>query len=196
MELVLKPNQGEFQIPSIPSSNIETLPDSALIPIPSSNNQTLSASDVMMKLMSQFEHGLIDEKEFRRKQGLLMSRVNQVDTVKKEKNSVPKEKIEHQKGKPKILIIKGDMTVDELKSSFENSSGINIRIYNGKRFADGDSRLLSLGYRYPKPIKLKLNEMMMVGNLERAFKEKIGLSIQVENRKGKLADNSLSLFQI
>ena len=98
--------------------------------------------------------------------------------------------------KSENIVIKGDMTVDELKSSFKISSGINIRTYDGKRFADGDSQLLSLGYRYPKPIKLKLNEMMMVGNLERAFKEKIGLSIQVENRKGKLADNSLSLFQI
>ena len=180
----------------VPPSTIHPETKDQTSSIRSSNSKTPSDSDVLMKLMSQFEQGLIDEDEFRKKVALLMNRVNIVDTVKKAKNIVSEKENTNQKIEPKILMIKGDMTVDELKSSFKISSGINIRIYDGKRFADGVSALNSLGYKYSKPLKLKLNNMMMVGDFEKAFKEKIGLSIQIENRRGKLADNSLSLYQI
>ena len=97
---------------------------------------------------------------------------------------------------PKKLIIKGDMTINQLKNTFKTLSNFTIRIYSGKQFADGDATLFSVGYNQPNPIKLKLNDRMTVDNFEKAFKEKLGISIQVENQQGKLADNSLLLFQL
>jgi hypothetical protein len=184
------------KIQSIQSSNNDTLSTSDIISIHSSKSENVHTSDVVMTLMSQFEQGLIDEKVYRKKLALLIRKVNVADESKKGKENLSKRSVVNHKGNPKFIMINGNMTVDELKSSFKISSGINIRVYNGKRFADADSALYNLGYKYPKPLKLKLNDTMTVGNLEKAFREKVGISIQIENRKCKLADNSLSIFQI
>jgi len=37
---------------------------------------------------------------------------------------------------------------------------------------------------------------MLVGNLEKKFKEEIGITIQVEDKAGKLADDALSLAAV
>jgi hypothetical protein len=149
--------------------------------------------------MAQYEQGLINEHEYRLKQVKLMGIINQIDTANnlaENNNNLLNNDIDPSIEKLKIIKIKGEMTVNEFISSFKASSDIDIRIYNGENCANGDSTLNSLGYKHPKPIKFKLNSKMIVGDFEKVFKEKLGITILIEDKNGMLVDNSLPLNQI
>ncbi len=86
----------------------------------------------------------------------------------------------------------GRTKVKTLKTSFKETFGVGIRIYNGARFADDDATLASIRIE-KKEGELKISGNMLVGNLEKKFLEMIGIKVQIENKDGGLADDSKTL---
>lgn len=93
----------------------------------------------------------------------------------------------------KELKVSGRMKVSTLKNDFREAFGVGIRIYNGKKFADDDATLASIREEGVKGGDISLVGQTKVGNVEKAFKEQMGITIQVEDKQGELADNSVTL---
>jgi hypothetical protein len=91
------------------------------------------------------------------------------------------------------LKVSGRMKVSTLKKDFLDTFGIGIRIYNGKKFADDDATLASIREEGIKSGEFSLAAQTKVGNAEKYFKEQMGITIQIEDQKGELADNTLTL---
>jgi hypothetical protein len=93
------------------------------------------------------------------------------------------------------LSIDGRMKVGTFKKNFMEKFGVGVRVYTGKKFASDDVTLSSIRTEGAKGGKVKLHGRTKVGNVEKMFKEQLGIKIQIENKAGDLADNSLSLAQ-
>ena len=89
--------------------------------------------------------------------------------------------------------VSGRMKVATLKKDFKEEFGVEIRVYNGKRFADDDATLASIRAEGTKGGDIPLVGQTKVGNVEKAFKEEMGIKIQVEDKTGELADNGVTL---
>lgn len=89
----------------------------------------------------------------------------------------------------------GQVKVKTLKSQFKAAYGVEIRVYNGARFADDAATLASIRTE-KKEGELKINGKMLVGNLEKKFLEVLGVKVQIENRDGMLADNKVTLSSL
>jgi len=95
------------------------------------------------------------------------------------------------------LSVSGKMLVGTFKKKFKEEYGVGVRVYKGKQFADDTATLASVRTEAaPKGGDVKINARMLVGNLEKKFKEEIGITIQVEDKAGKLADDALSLAAV
>ena len=93
--------------------------------------------------------------------------------------------------------VSGRTTVSKLKTMFREEFGIGVRIYNGKRVAEDSATLASIrngGDARKSDFELRGN--MKVGNAERLFKDVFGITIQIEDRAGKLADNSVTISSL
>jgi len=93
----------------------------------------------------------------------------------------------------KELKIDGRMKVGTLMKNFKETFGVGIRIYKGKRFADEEVTLSSIRDDDAKGGKVEIHGKTKVGNIEKMFKEQMGITIQVEDKAGKLADDDLTL---
>lgn len=93
----------------------------------------------------------------------------------------------------KELKVAGRMKVSSLKKDFKEAFGVNIRIYNGVKFADDDATLASIRAEGVKAGDIEVVAQTKVGNVEKAFLEKMGIKIQIEDKKGDLADNNVTL---
>jgi hypothetical protein len=94
------------------------------------------------------------------------------------------------------IIIDGKMKADELIQQFSEKINMGIRLYNGRKFANGESMLAEIGFTRKQPSELTIRKNRKVGKFEEYFKQITGLTIQVEDRNGQLADNNLSLGQV
>lgn len=90
----------------------------------------------------------------------------------------------------------GGMTVGQLKKNFRDAYNVAIRAYKGKRIADDDVILSSIGLRKNNEVPVKFHGRTKVENVEKFFREKLGISIQIENTNGALADNNLTLSRV
>ncbi len=95
----------------------------------------------------------------------------------------------------KELKVGGRMNVDTLKKRFKETFGVNIRVYNGARFAQDKATLASIRADDAKGGEFSIHGRTKVGKVEKEFKEKMGIKIQVENAQGELADDDISLSQ-
>jgi hypothetical protein len=89
--------------------------------------------------------------------------------------------------------VNGRIKVKTLKEAFKKEFGCGIRVYKGKKFADDDATLASIRSGETKGGDFAVKGNMKVGNAEKKFKEEFGISIQVEDKAGKLADNNMTL---
>ena len=89
--------------------------------------------------------------------------------------------------------VHGNTRVKTLKKAFKQEYGVGIRVYKGKHFADDDATLASVRVGDPAGDDIKINANMKVGNLEKKFKDVLGVKIQIENKAGQLADNKVTL---
>jgi len=93
----------------------------------------------------------------------------------------------------KQVKVSGQMKVATLKKDFKEAFGAGIRIYNGKKFADDNATLASIRAKDAKGGDISIVGQTKVGNVENAFKEEMGITIQIENKDGELADNNVTL---
>ena len=93
----------------------------------------------------------------------------------------------------KQVKVSGQMKVATLKKDFKEAFGAGIRIYNGKKFADDNATLASIRAKDAKGGDISIVGQTKVGNVENAFKEEMGITIQIENKNGELADNNVTL---
>jgi hypothetical protein len=94
----------------------------------------------------------------------------------------------------------GKTKVGTLRKEFKEAYGVELRVYNpgiGSHRADDSVTLASI-----RPDgkasggEIKINAKMLVGNLEKKFMEQLGVKVQIENKAGELADNSVSLSSL
>jgi hypothetical protein len=94
------------------------------------------------------------------------------------------------------LTVDGRMKVKTLKEEFKKSFGVSIRVYSGKKFADDDATLASIRAKDAKKGgSFSIHGRTKVVNVEKSFKEEMGITVQIEDKKGDLADNNLSLAE-
>ena len=91
----------------------------------------------------------------------------------------------------------GRTTVSKLKTMFREEFGIGVRVYSGKRIADDSATLASVrNGGDAKKSDFELRGNMKVGNAEKLFKDVFGITIQIEDSAGKLADNSVTIASL
>ena len=92
--------------------------------------------------------------------------------------------------------VKGNMKVKTLQKNFSNSFGCELRVYNGKRFAENnhtiakirDNKISTTGEEF------KIRASWTVDRLEIRFSESFGIKVQVAlPENGGLAENSQTL---
>lgn len=91
----------------------------------------------------------------------------------------------------------GRTTVAKFKSMFRDEFKVAVHVYNGKRFAEDSATLASIrNGGDTKKCDLELHGNMKVGNAEKLFKDAFGISIQIEDRTGRLADNNMTIASL
>jgi len=99
-------------------------------------------------------------------------------------------------GRSREIVVNEKMRVSDLKRQFQDVYNIMIRSYQGRRIAEDDANLTSLGFHNSGDTNVKFHGRTKVGNVEKIFKEKTGIKIQIEDQNGDLADNNLSLSEV
>lgn len=93
--------------------------------------------------------------------------------------------------------VSGRQKVKTLKEEFKKEFGVSIRVYNGKKFADEDATLASVRAEgAPVTGDFEVHGNTKVGNVEKQFKDGLGITIQIENAEGALADNNVTLSSL
>jgi hypothetical protein len=88
----------------------------------------------------------------------------------------------------------GKMLVKNFQSAFLEEFGVTVRVYHGVKFADGGATLASVRMKDHEGGKsCSLHGNMKVKTAEDAVKDALGIKIQIEDRNGELADNSVTL---
>ncbi len=93
--------------------------------------------------------------------------------------------------------VSGRTTVSKLKTMFREEFGIGVRVYSGNRFAEDTATLASIrNGGDAKKSDFELRGNMKVGNAEKLFKDVFGITIQIEDSAGKLADNRVTIASL
>lgn len=93
--------------------------------------------------------------------------------------------------------VSGRQKVKSLKDAFKKEFGVDIRVYNGKKFADPDASLASIRAEgAPAKGDFEVRGNTKVGNVEKQFKDQLGITIQIEDASGGLADNNVTLASL
>ena len=95
------------------------------------------------------------------------------------------------------LTVSGRQKVKTLKEAFKKEFGVTIRVYHGKKFADDDASLAAIRAEgAPGKGDFEVHGRTLVGNVEKQFKETLGITVKLENAEGQLADKTISLAQL
>lgn len=87
-------------------------------------------------------------------------------------------------------------TVQSIKRQFTKDFNCNLRIYNGKKFADETMKISELSRTENSTGELELGARSRVENVEKYFKETFGITVQISNMNDtKLAGNEMTLTQ-
>ena len=93
------------------------------------------------------------------------------------------------------------MKVDQRKKvtlfqkDFKKEFGVGIRVYKGRHLAD-DVALKSLTEKGAKGGNIDFGGNTKVKNVEKIFMDSMGIKVQVEDKKGGLADNNSTLASL
>ena len=95
------------------------------------------------------------------------------------------------------LSVDGRHRVKTLKEAFKKEFGVSIRVYKGRQFADDNDTLASIRDKdAPATGAFEVHSRTKVGNVEKQFKESLGIRVQIENSAGGLADNEVTLASL
>jgi hypothetical protein len=81
--------------------------------------------------------------------------------------------------------IRGNMKVKTLQKEFKENFGLTLRVYKGKRFADGASTLASLKKSDAKGADFTLKAKMKVKDIIATFKKEYGLVVNIADIKNE-----------
>ncbi|SFP61842.1 hypothetical protein SAMN02910344_01880 [Ruminobacter amylophilus] len=90
----------------------------------------------------------------------------------------------------------GRTTVAKFKAMFKDEFKVAVRVYNGKHFAEDSATLASIRTGDVKSGEVEIHGNMKVGNAEKLLKDNFGITIQVENKEGALADNNVTISSL
>ena len=85
--------------------------------------------------------------------------------------------------------------VSSFQEQFKAEFGVGIRVYKGRHLAD-DVSLKSLTDKGSRGGDINFGGNTKVKNVEKAFMDSMGIKVQVENKKGGLADNDATLASL
>ncbi len=85
--------------------------------------------------------------------------------------------------------------VSAFQSQFKREFGVGIRVYKGRHLAD-DVAIKSLTEKGARGGAIDFGGNTKVKNVEKAFMDEMGIRVQVEDKKGKLADNNSTLASL
>ena len=85
--------------------------------------------------------------------------------------------------------------VSAFQADFKKEFGVGIRVYKGRHLAD-DVALKSLTEKGAKGGSIDFGGNTKVKNVEKAFMDAMGIKINVENKKGKIADDDVTLASL
>jgi hypothetical protein len=85
--------------------------------------------------------------------------------------------------------------VSSFQSDFKSEFGVGIRVYKGVKLAD-DVALKSLTAKGAKGGAIDFGGNTKVKSVEKAFKDQMGIKVQVEDKKGGLANNDATLASL
>ena len=95
--------------------------------------------------------------------------------------------------------ISGRMSVARLQSQFKSTYGLELRVYNGQKMADGKATLASISSKKVDDFECAGN--MKIGNFESRFLDATGLKVQIatlpnaSNSPNALVNNSFTLSE-
>ncbi len=88
----------------------------------------------------------------------------------------------------------GKTLVGNFRRSFEEEYGVPVRVYHGVKFAKEDATLASIRVDgHPGGREIELHGNMKVGTAEAKVLEAIGIRIQIEDGRGGLASDDVTL---
>ena len=85
--------------------------------------------------------------------------------------------------------------VSAFQNAFRKEFGVGVRVYKGRHLAD-DVALKTLTAKGAKGGVVDFGGNTKVKNVEQAFKTEMGITIQVEDKAGGLADNNSTLASL
>jgi len=85
--------------------------------------------------------------------------------------------------------------VSNFKAQFKKEFGVGIRVYKGRHRAP-DVAMKSLTDKGSRGGDIDFGGGTHVKNVEKAFKEEMGIKVQVEDKNGDLADNNATLASL
>ena len=85
--------------------------------------------------------------------------------------------------------------VSAFQADFRKEFSVGIRVYKGRHLAD-DVALKSLTAKGSKGGSLDFGGNTKVKNVEKIFMDAMGIKVQVENKKGGIADNNATLASL
>lgn len=92
------------------------------------------------------------------------------------------------------LSITGQMKVETLQKNFFEEFGLNLRVYDGRSFAESDQTIAQVRKTKGTGKNLSVAKNMKIGNLETKLEDEYGLKVQVAgSRNDYLCDNNLTL---
>jgi hypothetical protein len=90
--------------------------------------------------------------------------------------------------------------IKSISSDFKKAFNLSLVFYKGSLIAEGDLTLAALNKKTTKEIvtkskdELKIRASMKVGEVEKLFDTKFGVTVQIKDKKGtSLVDNALTL---
>lgn len=85
--------------------------------------------------------------------------------------------------------------VSSFQKQFKDEFGVGIRVYKGRAHAP-DVAMKSLTAKGSRGGDVNFGGNTKVKNVEKAFLDNMGIKVQVENKKGGLADNNATLASL
>ena len=85
--------------------------------------------------------------------------------------------------------------VSAFQNQFKSEFGVGIRVYKGRHLAD-DVAIKSLTEKGARGGAIDFGGNTKVKNVEKAFMDEMGIRVQVEDKKGDLADNNSTLASL
>ena len=85
--------------------------------------------------------------------------------------------------------------VSSFQKQFMDEFGVGIRVYKGRPRAP-DVAMKSLTAKGSRGGEISFGGNTKVKNVEKAFLDEMGIAVQVEDKKGDLADNNATLASL